>query len=726
MMALSEQTAISEGGELDLRAVGRSIWARRWWVICPTLLVAIITAIGVNLVTPRYKSEARILYDGRENVFLRPQAERPATERIVADQEALASQVQLILSRELALQVIDQLKLAHLPEFDPLIKGLSPLKQALVFLGISRNPERMTPEERVLDSYFERIAAFTIEKSRVITVEFQSADPVLAAKIVNTIAEDYLRLQQRAKQEEMRASSQWLSSEITVLRQKVADAEAKAEEFRARNNLFVGTNNTSLSAQQLGEVNTQLANARAKKADAETRARLIREMLARGEPIESSDLVNSELVRRLAEQRVALRAQLAEQYSTLLDAHPRIKELKAQLADLDRQIRVEADKLVRGLQNDAKIASAQVDALSANLDALKRQAASTNEDDVHLRALEREARAQRELLESYLAKYRETTARENLSSAPPDARIISRGIISNTPYYPKKFPIVLIATLAMLVVSLALVVTSALMQANAAPAPVRDPAYYVPAHAPHAIVMRRLTSRRMIDEDFSPQVVPEPPPVAADAEAPGQSPSRQARAEVTSIDDVVNKLRDGGTGHCVTFFRLAADLRTSLAALSSARLLARDWLVALVRLEADLPDLPGAMSDPHALGVTDLVAGKASFGDVIGRDRLSRAHIIPHGSAEVDIATVVESKRFLTMINALRRTYDHVIIDAGLIDDAPVAKMAAFASRAVLVTTGTEEVGDDIPAQDRLTAAGYSDLVVLVDAPQASPQPEAA
>jgi len=724
MMAVSERIAEAGGGELDLRAVGRMIWARKWWVIGPTLLVAIITAIGVNLITPRYKSEARILYDGRENVFLRPQAEHTASERVAADQEALTSQVQLILSRELALQVIDQLKLGGLPEFDPLIKGLSPLKRALVVLGIARNPELMTKEERLLNSYYDRISAYTIEKSRVITVEFQSADPVLAAKIVNTIAGDYLKLQQRAKQEDNRATSQWLASEITVLRQKVADAEAKAEQFRARNNLFVGTNNTSLSAQQLGEFNSQLAAARAKKADAETRARLIREMLARGEAIESSDAVNSGLVRRLSEQRVALRAQLAEQYSTLLDNHPRIKELKAQLADLDRQIRIEAEKLVRALENDAKIAGAKVDALSANLDALKRQAASTNEDDVRLRALEREARAQRELLESYLAKYREATSRENLASAPPDARIISRGIVSNTPYYPKKFPIVLIATLATLVLSLALIATSALMRASAA-GPTYEPAYYMPGHAPQTFVMQRLTSRSMIDEAFSPHIPPDVSPVAADAEAPGQTPVHQVRTEATSIDDLVNKLRDGGTGHCVTFFKSTPDANASLAALSAARLLARDWLVVLVRLEADLPDLPSVVSDSNAPGVTDLVAGKASFGDVIGRDRLSRAHIIPHGGADIDAANVVESTRFVTMINALRQTYDHVIVEAGLIEKAPVEAMKAIASRAVLVTTGREEA-NELPAQDRLKSAGYSDLVVLVEAPQAPPKPEAA
>src|SRR5438270_4593801 len=117
-------------------------------------------------------------------------------------------------------------------------------------------------------------------------------------------------------------------------------------------------------------------------------------------------MINSEIIRRLNEQRVTLRAQLAEQSSTLLDNHPRIKELKAQIADLDRQIRDEAQRLARSLENDARIAGAKLESLQAELSQLKALAASSSGQDVELRALEREAKAQRDLLESYLAKYR--------------------------------------------------------------------------------------------------------------------------------------------------------------------------------------------------------------------------------------------------------------------------------------------------------------------------------
>src|SRR5437588_701153 len=225
--AVARQVADLPSGDLDLRALGQVLMRKRGLIVVPTMLAAVIAIMAVNLVTPRYKSEARILIDGRENVFLRPNGER--------------------------------------------------------------NEERT------------------------------ARDPELAARVANSIADGYLVLQQSARQDQAKSASQWLSREIENLRNKVSDAESRAEDFRSRSSLFIGTNNTSLSNQQMGELNTQLNNARALKSDAETKARLIREMLQSCKPIEASEVLNSELMRRLSDHRVTLRAQLAEQSSTLLD-----------------------------------------------------------------------------------------------------------------------------------------------------------------------------------------------------------------------------------------------------------------------------------------------------------------------------------------------------------------------------------------------------------------------
>jgi polysaccharide biosynthesis transport protein len=494
-------------------------------------------------------------------------ADRPA-----ADAETLTSQVQIVLSRQLALDVIRQLKLGDLPEFDPVLRETSILHHILSILGLARDYAAMSPEERVLESWNDRLTAYSVDKSRVIVIEFQSWDPMLAAKITNAIANTYLRMEQNLRLDQARGANTWLAGEIEQLRRKVADAEARVEEFRSHTNLLVGTNNTTLNNQQLGEINSQVAAARGQKADSETRAKIIRDMLRRGETIELSEVVNSELIRRLSEQRGVLRAQLAEQSTQLLDRHPRIMELKAQVGDLDKQIRAEADKLARTLENEARIASAKVDASSANLDMVKKQAATTSEQDVQLRALEREAKAQRDLLESYLAKYRETTARETIANTPPDAKIISAAIASNTPYFPKKVPIVAVATLITFILCCGLVATGELLRASSG-APMIA-AGTRPEPRVDLASRARAAMARPTDVEPAVTAVSQPPPVPPDV-----GPA--------SVGDVAQRLRaNASLGRGVAVAGATPGTATIPASLSLARALAADAKVVLVSLVA--------------------------------------------------------------------------------------------------------------------------------------------
>src|SRR6202795_3213726 len=128
--ASSKPSATLPSGDLDLRVLGQALARKRGWIIIPTVLAAVLSLTAVNLVTPRYKSEARILIDGRENVFLRPNGERNE-ERTALDAEAVTSQVQLLLSRDLAREVIRKNKLAERPEFDPVLQRFARLKSLL-------------------------------------------------------------------------------------------------------------------------------------------------------------------------------------------------------------------------------------------------------------------------------------------------------------------------------------------------------------------------------------------------------------------------------------------------------------------------------------------------------------------------------------------------------------------------------------------------------------------
>jgi hypothetical protein len=508
-------------------------------------------------------------------------------------------------------------------------------------------------------------------------VEFQSRDPKLAAQVANSVADEYVVYQRSTRQDQAKTAGLWLSGEIENLRKKVADAEARVEAFRSKSSLFVGTNNTSLSNQQLGELNTQLNNARVQKADAEARARAIAEMLKSGRPVEASEILNSELVRRLSEQRVTLRAQLAEQSATLLSGHPRIKELRAQIDDIDRQLRDEAGKISRALDNDAKVASARLDSLTASLDQLKRHATSTNSQDIQLRALEREAKAQRDLLESYLAKYREATARENIDASPSEGRIISRAFVSNTPAFPKKLPIVLIVTLITLMLTAGYIAAAELL---------------------------RLTSPRLTRdlESVSLEPLPELHP--------------QMTSAVTEITELADALRAAGeAARKITVIGAHGGEDVTLTALTLARQLSHGAKVVVVDLTMASSMLTAVSVDPAAPGLSDLMQASSSFSQIITKDRLSGVHIV--GAGRHPDRALLQFPRLGLAIDALTRAYDHVVLDAGTAVDLPTTLIAQNA-HAVIIPDPAVTPAARATMRDQLIEAGFGDVTILNGAAQ--------
>jgi uncharacterized protein involved in exopolysaccharide biosynthesis len=686
---------IAIDGEPDLRALGRILWAKKANILGITLLAAIAAFVVVNTMTPRYRSESRLLLEAPENVFLRAEADKNSSDRTTIDPEAVTSQIQLVLSPDLAREVIKKENLAALPEFDPALRGPSVLKIVLSLFGIGRDPGAMTKEERTLESYYDRLNVYAVEKSRVIAIDFDSANPELAARVANTIAGTYLTMQQTNRQDQTRAAGDWLAGEIASLRTKVADAEAKVDDYRAKANLFAGSNNTSLPTQQLTEINSQISAARGQKADLEARARQLRELVRSGKPIESSDISNSESMRRLIELRNQLRSQLAEQSTTLLDQHPRIKEMKAQIAEVEREIRSEGERLARQLDNDAKVAGDRLETLTASINTVKKLVSQTNTQDVQLRALERDAKTERDLLESYLAKYREATARDNINAAPPEARIISRASPAINPAFPKKLPTVLIAAFAAFALSAGFIVTGALL----ATAPL--PAGFAPVSvAPAAPATPRMDS---------PSVTP------ANAPAAGMA---AVSLGVNTVEQIARALRRAGDdGRRVTVVGTMRNVGTTYAAIALARTLAQDSNVVLVDLAFGASNLSIISTEPSAPGIAELVHGTASFGDVITSDRYSPVHLVATGNVGDDAAALAASPMLATMIEAMGCAYDHVVIDVGSATNIPLERLAPLAARAVLVAADPTNPATKA-ARERLITAGITDVTLMAGAPQ--------
>ena len=699
-------------GAVDLGSLFSALWRHKKWILLPTLLALLGSFAIVTVVRPRYTGEARILLENRESHFTRPERDTRGGETAI-DQDAVQSQVQLLNSRDLARQIIKRLKLLGNEEFDPDLQTLNPFKRAAILLGLRRLPAGATPEDRVLENFYDRYLAFGVRGSRVLAVEFTSEDPDLAARAANGIAEQYLVLRQQDKRDDSRAASVWLGREIEPLRQRLAEADAKVESFRSASGLFEGNNKTLVTSQNLAELNTRLSDSRSKQADLQSKARLIRDAIRSGRVFDISDIANNELVRRLLEQRATLRAQLAQEDRTLLPGHPRIKELNAQLGGLEQQVRAEAERVARGLDNDARISTGAIANLAAEINSQKEVNSGAGGQEPQLRALEREAKAQRDQLESFLLKHREALARETENAAPADARIISRAVPPDQPSFPKKIPVILIATLGALFLSLAIVISRELISGRAL---VAGPQ---PVHPMMAPVMMAGAPGGYFYPGVPASYSPASPSAAAMSPAENHSgdapPARPENPEIAALLRAVERYDRGADAIAVTICRLpdggAARNASQDTAIGLARALTRSGRVLLIDADQDAPGCGRIALNATGLGFTDLVAGAASFDDAIHRDRNSALHVVPFGSRGLDEAFVIYAAQAESALDAFAASYDFIVLAGGLSSDLE----EALVRRANLVVLAAPQQDDAVigSASDTLKALGGADIFVL-------------
>jgi len=789
-MNAERQTHSEDDLALDLAGLLRTIARSLGWLLPLTLFVAAAVFMGLQLVAPKYKGEARLIIESTDNL---PGASRgQEEERALLDSEGVASQVQLLMSADLARRVANKLNLAAIPEFDARGGG-NPIDALFSIIGLRSETAGNSEEERVLKHFYEHLDIYRLEGSRVIAVDYTSESPVLAAKVANTIVDEYLAVQSSAKRETTELASAALEPQIAELRKEVQAARKAVSDFRARADLLIGADNVTLKQQQLTETSTAFSDAQAARAEAQAKADLIRELLNSGGSLETaSDVLNSTLIQRLRERQVEIQSNIAELSITLLPSHPQLKALQSQLGDYDRQIRAEARKVLQGLENDAKVADQRSRALSAQLDDLKTAAAKSNADQARLAELEREANAKAAQLDQLLLSFQEADSRLRAQVLPADARIISRASVPVEPDSPKIIASTIIAALVTLILGLAFVLMREFLNGNAlyrmdqAPVARAEPQAREPAeprnrsdspepdgsigwdrgygqtiasyrmdagswasgfarrpeetNAPEPATPGPILSdldeddglepvirparksqrrpRRQVryDHDVAPDWVGDPREPRQDDEKPRDRRLRQAPPPEETVLQATHASEIDASGRVVVL-SVDDDALSHELAFDLVRRAALGGRSALI-MEV-FPDQANAKA---AEGFADIVSGKVPFAKVVYRDAGSNAHIIEAGRVEIT-DDMVDSERFKLALEAIKSTYDTVVVDLGAIDGSLAsARMLSFADR-VLIAASAPDHGHELQSAANLLAHNTGAKVEVVIAGGNGPGP---
>ena len=175
----------------------------------------------------------------------------------------------------------------------------------------------------------------------------------------------------------------------------------------------------------------------------------------------------------------------------------------------------------------------------------------------------------------------------------------------------------------------------------------------------------------------------------------------------------------GEGGRRIAVIGSARDVGTTLTAIALARSLARTARVVLVDLAFASPNIDVISNDPAAPGIADLVRGTASFGDIITRDRVSRAHLVAAGQVGNDAA---RPAAVADAVGRGRRAGAELRLSGARCRRAVrdrARAVAATAPYAVLVGGRHAAQRARRAAPDQLQAAGFAEVAVLTGPPPA-------
>lgn len=685
--------------DIDLTAIFGSIWRHKFTLLIAAAAMTFLALIVLQAISPRYTSEASILIRTTDSVLSEPSNAEVSGQPAIDDQ-AVASQVQLLMSRAIAQKIVTKLNLADLPEFDTSMNP-SAISQFLSMFGLMDSGQGVTSTDRALESYYEKLSVFQADRARVIVVRFWSNDPELAAKVPNMITDEYMALQEELKRGTNPEELEKIEPELRELRNSVMKAEAAVAEFRENSDLLQGRDNNSLATQELSELSTELGRVRVQLSRADANAASIRAALKSGTLDEATSVLQSPLIQRLRERQVTLKSQLSELSTTLLSGHPRVQRLKSQVNTLNSQIESEALKIEASLQREAEVARAREADLIQRRNVLKSEAGRVGKAQVELRALEREADAQRQLLNTYLVRFKEAQSRQNREYLPADAFVFSKAEVPSQPYFPKKLPTlagVFFGTLLLgSTVTLASTVLSgtAIRQVYASESDVVAP----PAQAQQAQPVQKVAAPPLAPtastldsrHDFNPQ-------------------QQSAHDNVVSVSVAVKSVSLLGQGRVVVLTP-ETDCRALTAVVLARSLAAKPSNAVLVDVSGSAVSSKAMLGHTNASGIMDVLSGATSLSEAIHCDRTSAAHIMPCGNTSAE-AAAGSAAQLPMILDALQQTYEFVIIDCGNADIGGLSRVSNASTLMLIDAVNPNNPFINVLG-DMLTQAGYKYPIIV-------------
>ncbi len=755
-MSLGNET--NEG--LSILDILRGMMRRKMLIAIPALVGFALGCAFLFVNKPRYLAEAQVIIENRATPFDKTVGPQDGSSAWQVSDHMVSSQVSAMRSDDIASRVVDQLSLDKNPIYNANLAGRGIISQLAILLGFKDDPSLYTAKLLATKTLASDLTIYPVPESNVIGVKSTASEPTIAAAAANAIAETYVLTTREAGVNDTDRSREWLAKQIDGLRAKVSESDQTVERYRSDAGLIRGTA-TTLTTQQISELNSQIGAAENARIEAQTKFDAIQSMMkAKGNVNSSSEVLASPSLQRLKDEQIAAARDVAQASSVYLPGHPKMIAAQHHLDAINSQIKVEAQRVMDSLQSQAQVANDRSKALRSELDKLKSDQTQNNFSDVRLQALQRDAAANRALLQSMLNRYADANARQDATLQPGFARIIQKAVAPAAAYFPKTGPTLMLSGLAglLLGLGLAFVVEILSQPALASGVPMRRneqktrvtlPAVGTVVPATIGPIAAAAPAKPRLDiEAFlgsAPQskasvAMPTPtasvpvPDIFCAVPAVDSVAEAATMLDIAAFDQASTLAKQSSKlAECFEHFAQEQAMKTfvfasigssgpnaAMIALATARaIVTKGKRVMLVDLSPQLMSAENLLKLDPAPGIAELVAGKSDFTKSVTRDPHSKMHFVRLGEVPDEAHEESIISHLPAIITALRMVYDMVIFNIG--EARPSIVQVLASADLTLLMAGEARLAEAESAAKAIEEVGTTKILLLrLDAEQAA------
>ena len=642
-----------------LREYLRVLIKNKWVVIGSLLLVLGVVTISTLRSTPIYEAVGSIAINKMDPVTFNLKDSSSSVDYY--DPTDLDTEVRILKSDLLALQVIRQLNLDKQPEFEA--KGkTSPSSLELTTDAMQPDSARTSA---VLATFKGNLQVALVPNTRIIEVRYRSPDKNIAARVVNTLANTYVEQNFKTRFESTMQASDWLSKQLVDLQIKVETSQEKLVKYQKEHEILGIDEKQNITTAKLDELNRELTSAESVRMEKESIYHLVQtgdsDSIAAAANVDGASRgssANSALLEKLREQQADLKIQVAQLSTQFGPSYPKLAQLNSQLKEVDAEIQTEIRKVAARLRGDYLAAVQRESMLRTALEQQKQEANKLNESAIEYSLLKRDVDANRTLSEGLLERLKEAGVTAGLRSN--NFRIVDVARVPTSPSGPNLLKNLGFALALGLSTGIGLAFLLESMDNT-----VRTPEQAQTISALPSLGMIPLGSRSTREMGANQKLALASSKEAVELVTQSRPRSQMAESYRALRTSLLLTFAGGPPTVILITSALPEEGKTTTSVNSAIVLAQKGTRVLLIDADLRRPSIHKTLGMGPKIGLSNVLTGAATLQQaIIPSTILPELFILPAGTPPPNPAELLASAKMKNVLAELRKQYDHIVIDS--------------------------------------------------------------